>query len=111
MAKPSPKSKTTTTTARVIEESKKHKGVHAKSGTSLLKSSKKYKKQYRGQGRWPNLFYPRLFKEVKQVVVLNGLHTFSPRFNYLAVKDVWIILHQLSDASRNIFLMMFGVEF
>jgi hypothetical protein len=27
------------------------KGVHAKSGTSNLKSSKKYKKKYAGQGK------------------------------------------------------------
>lgn len=51
MAKPSPKTKTTTTIVRVIEETTKNKGVHAKSGTSGLKSSKKYKKPYRGQGR------------------------------------------------------------
>ena len=30
---------------------KKRKGVHAKSKTSKLKSSKHYKKAYRGQGR------------------------------------------------------------
>lgn len=29
----------------------KRKGVHAKSKTSSLKSSKNYKKKYRGQGR------------------------------------------------------------
>jgi hypothetical protein len=29
----------------------KRKGVHAKSKTSNLKSSKNYKKRYRGQGR------------------------------------------------------------
>ena len=30
---------------------KKRKGIHAKSKTSKLKSSKNYKKAYRGQGR------------------------------------------------------------
>ena len=30
---------------------KKRKGVHAKSKTSKLKSSKLYKKKYRGQGK------------------------------------------------------------
>ena len=30
---------------------KKRKGIHAKSKTSKLKSSKHYKKAYRGQGR------------------------------------------------------------
>lgn len=51
MAKPTPKAKSTTTVVRVIEQPQKNKGVHAKSGTSLLKTSKKYKKPYRGQGR------------------------------------------------------------
>tara|TARA_Y100000004_G_scaffold183018_1_gene230350 strand:- start:1345 stop:1479 length:135 start_codon:yes stop_codon:yes gene_type:complete len=30
---------------------KKRPGVHAKSKTSVLKSSRNYKKKYRGQGR------------------------------------------------------------
>ena len=30
---------------------KKRKGVHAKSKTSILKTSKHYKKMYRGQGK------------------------------------------------------------
>ena len=30
---------------------KKRKGIHAKTKTSKLKSSKHYKKSYRGQGR------------------------------------------------------------
>ena len=30
---------------------KKRKGIHAKSKTSKLKSSRNYKKAYRGQGR------------------------------------------------------------
>lgn len=51
MAKPSPKTRTITTIARVIEETTKNKGVHSKRGTSALKSSKNYKKAYRGQGR------------------------------------------------------------
>jgi len=33
------------------EQSPKRKGVHAKRGTSQLKTSKNYKKKYRGQGR------------------------------------------------------------
>jgi len=32
-------------------EKKKRKGIHAKTKTSKLKSSKHYKKAYRGQGR------------------------------------------------------------
>ncbi len=36
-----------------IEKPKKRRpGVHAKTKTSGLKSSKYYKKKYRGQGRW-----------------------------------------------------------
>ena len=31
---------------------KKRPGVHAKSKTSKLKSSRNYKKTYRGQGKW-----------------------------------------------------------
>jgi len=31
---------------------KRRPGVHAKTKTSSLKSSKYYKKKYRGQGRW-----------------------------------------------------------
>ena len=32
-------------------KSKKHKGIHAKSKMSALKSSKNYHKKYKGQGR------------------------------------------------------------
>ena len=35
----------------VINKSVKRPGVHSKSKTSQLKSSKLYKKKYRGQGR------------------------------------------------------------
>ena len=35
----------------VVSNSKKRKGVHAKSGSSKIKTSKNYKKKYRGQGR------------------------------------------------------------
>jgi hypothetical protein len=34
-----------------IKKSISRPGIHAKSGTSQLKSSKKYKKLYRGQGK------------------------------------------------------------
>jgi hypothetical protein len=34
-----------------IEKNVNRKGVHSKSKTSKLKSSKNYKKPYRGQGR------------------------------------------------------------
>lgn len=30
---------------------KKRKGIHAKSGSSKLKTSRNYKKKYKGQGR------------------------------------------------------------
>ena len=33
------------------KQKKRRKGVHAKSKTSALKSSKNYKKKYKGQGR------------------------------------------------------------
>jgi len=36
---------------KVIKPKVKRKGIHAKSKTSLLKSSKNYKKLNRGQGR------------------------------------------------------------
>ena len=35
-----------------LKETKKRPGVHAKSKTSKLKSSKNYRKAYRGQGKW-----------------------------------------------------------
>ena len=35
----------------IIKSKKKRPGVHAKSKSSNLKSSKNYVKQYRGQGR------------------------------------------------------------
>ena len=34
-----------------VKKSIKRKGIHAKSKNSSLKSSKNYKKKYRGQGR------------------------------------------------------------
>jgi len=34
-----------------VKKSISRPGIHAKSGTSQLKSSKKYKKLYRGQGK------------------------------------------------------------
>lgn len=44
--------KATTTTLRTYSKVKKSRpGVHAKKGTSSLKSSKNYKKKYAGQGR------------------------------------------------------------
>jgi hypothetical protein len=51
MAKPTQKQKAITTVIYVVEQPQKNKGIHAKSGTSGLKTSKKYKKPYRGQGR------------------------------------------------------------
>jgi hypothetical protein len=38
-------------THRISNAKKNRKGVHAKSKTSKLKSSKNYKKGYHGQGR------------------------------------------------------------
>tara|TARA_B100000963_G_scaffold70100_2_gene58442 strand:+ start:651 stop:785 length:135 start_codon:yes stop_codon:yes gene_type:complete len=38
-------------TDTIQSSNKKRPGVHAKSKTSGLKSSKNYKKKYRGQGR------------------------------------------------------------
>lgn len=44
--------KVTNTTVRKIEKQKvRRKGVHAKSKTSRSKSSKNYKKLYKGQGK------------------------------------------------------------
>jgi hypothetical protein len=44
--------KAITSSSRYLETSKvKRPGVHSKSKTSRLKSSKHYKKAYRGQGR------------------------------------------------------------
>lgn len=44
--------KTTTTTSNYLEKTRvKRPGIHSKKKTSKLKSSKKYKKSYRGQGR------------------------------------------------------------
>ncbi len=44
--------KTTTITSNYLEKSRvKRPGVHSKKKTSKLKSSKNYKKSYKGQGR------------------------------------------------------------
>lgn len=43
--------KITNTGTYIPTESVKRPGVHAKSKTSTLKSSKNYKKTYRGQGK------------------------------------------------------------
>ena len=37
--------------AHIVKPKVKRKGVHAKTKTSKLKSSKYYQKKYRGQGR------------------------------------------------------------
>ncbi len=50
---------------------KKRPGVHAKSKSSSLKTSKNYKKKYNGQGRWD-----------KYVYLFSGYHV---------VKSVWVI--------------------
>jgi hypothetical protein len=49
--KQTPKARSTVATPVVIDGSVKRKGLHAKRGTSRLKTSKNYKKAYRGQGR------------------------------------------------------------
>lgn len=49
--KPAPKAKSSSPQPIVIDGSVNRKGVHAKRGTSRLKTSKNYKKAYRGQGR------------------------------------------------------------
>jgi hypothetical protein len=51
MAKATPQKKMPSATVQVIEETVNRKGIHAKRGTSKLKTSKNYKKPYRGQGR------------------------------------------------------------
>jgi hypothetical protein len=38
-------------TGNIEKPKRKRPGVHAKSKTSVLKSSRHYKKKYRGQGR------------------------------------------------------------
>jgi hypothetical protein len=43
--------KATNIAEKVVAPKKNRPGVHAKSQTSSLKSSKNYKKLYRGQGR------------------------------------------------------------
>lgn len=40
-----------TTTGKIETPKRDRPGIHAKSQTSNLKSSKNYKKKYRGQGR------------------------------------------------------------
>lgn len=47
----SPKQKQTTTFVLLKKQRKKRPGVHSKKKTATLKSSKNYKKLYRGQGR------------------------------------------------------------
>lgn len=43
--------KQTNTVEKVVKPNISRPGIHAKSQTSSLKSSKNYKKLYRGQGR------------------------------------------------------------
>ena len=43
--------KVTNTVEKAVKPKKSRPGVHAKSQTSKLKSSKNYKKLYRGQGK------------------------------------------------------------
>lgn len=45
------KAKTATTVAKQVKSKVARPGVHTKSGTSKLKSSKNYKKLYHGQGK------------------------------------------------------------
>jgi hypothetical protein len=45
------KTKVSSTTTKVEKPRRKRPGVHSKCKTSKLKSSKNYKKLYRGQGR------------------------------------------------------------
>jgi hypothetical protein len=45
------KVKSSSTITKIIKPKTKRLGVHAKSKTSKLKSSKNYKKLYRGQGK------------------------------------------------------------
>lgn len=45
------KVKSASTTSKVEPPKRKRPGVHSKSKTSKLKSSKNYKKLYRGQGK------------------------------------------------------------
>ncbi len=45
------KAKSQTTVAKLESKNISRPGIHAKAKTSTLKSSKNYKKQYRGQGR------------------------------------------------------------
>lgn len=45
------KVKSQTTGTKLESKSVSRPGIHAKAKTSVLKSSKNYKKQYRGQGR------------------------------------------------------------
>lgn len=40
-----------THSSRIIKGNTKHKGVHAKTKNSKIKTSKNYKKLYRGQGK------------------------------------------------------------
>ena len=42
---------TGTISTRIEKPKRKRKGVHSKCKTSVLKTSKNYKKPYRGQGR------------------------------------------------------------
>lgn len=42
--------KQVSTTGKLIKPKKKRPGVHAKSSTSKIKTSKNYKKPYRSQG-------------------------------------------------------------
>jgi hypothetical protein len=40
-----------TSTTQLKKVRRKRKGIHSKNGTSKIKSSRNYKKSYRGQGK------------------------------------------------------------
>ena len=44
-----------TSTADIKKVRRKRKGIHSKNGTSKIKSSRNYKKPYRGQGKQPSI--------------------------------------------------------
>lgn len=57
------KVKAASTVTKVDKPKVSRPGVHAKSKTSKLKSSKNYKKLYRGQGKQKNTFRCKSFYE------------------------------------------------
>ena len=66
--------KITGTAARVDKVKHRRKGIHSKSKTSSLKTSKHYRKAYRGQGRYLSISFSILLLHSNLMIQLVRIH-------------------------------------